>query len=78
MPVTGIENEVDTIDAVDRLGGDLGRVDGAVAKTEELECDPDAHPVSPVAGQFERVARPRYGPARSEPGRARRDRQQIG
>src|SRR2546426_11924622 len=77
VPVTGVENEVDTVDAVDRLGRDLGRVDRTIAKTEELEGDPDAQSVSAVAGQLERVARPRNGPARFEPGRARRDRQQI-
>src|SRR6266516_1982411 len=68
VPVTGVENEVDALDAVDRLVRDLGRVDRAVAKAEELEGDPDAQPVSPVAGQLERVARPRNGPSRFEPG----------
>src|SRR6266705_1769714 len=77
VPVTGVENEVDALDAVYRLGRDLGRVDRAVAKAEELEGDPDAQPVSPVAGQLERVARPRNGAARFEPGRTRRDRQQV-
>ena len=76
VPVTGVENEVDPVDAVDRLGRDLGRVDRAVAKAEELEGDADAESVGPVASQLQCVARPRYGPARFEPGRARRDRQQ--
>ena len=50
VPVTGVENEVDTVDAVDRFGRDLGRVDRTVAKAEELEGDADAHSVGLVAG----------------------------
>src|SRR5437764_12617722 len=77
VPMARVENEVDAVDAVDRLGGDLGRVDRAVAKTEELEGDADAQSVGPVAGQLERVARTRNGQAGFEPGGARRDRQQV-
>src|SRR2546430_7164635 len=46
VPMTGVEDEVDAVDAVDRLSGDLRRVDRAVGKTQEIERDPDAHSVS--------------------------------
>src|ERR1700694_3935310 len=78
VPVTGVENEVNAIDAVDGLGRDLRRVDRAVAKAQELESDPDAQPVRAVTGELERVARRRDGPARFEPRRSWRDRQQVG
>src|SRR5207248_7861335 len=57
MPVTRIEHEVDPVDAVDGLRRDRRAVDRAIGKTEELERDPDAHPVGPIAGELERVAR---------------------
>src|SRR3989442_3631174 len=76
MAVTGVANEVDAVDAVDRLGGDVRRVDRAIAKAEELEGDPDTHPISPIARELERVACCRDGTAGFEPRRARGDRQQ--
>src|ERR1700730_17673449 len=78
MPVTGIEHQVDPVDAVHRLGGDRRRVDRTIAEAEELERDADSNLVGPVAGQLQRVASRRKGPARLEPGRSRRDRQQVG
>src|ERR1700730_1724752 len=78
MPWTGIEDQVDPVDAVHRFGGDRRRVDRAIAKAEELECDADSEFVGPIGGQLHRVASRRKGPARLEPGRSRRDRQQVG
>src|ERR1700730_840521 len=78
MPWTGIEDQVDPVDAVHRFGGDRRRVDRAIAKAEELECDADSEFVGPIGGQLHRVASRRQGPARLEPGRSRRDRQQVG
>src|SRR5438094_8770215 len=77
MPVTRVEDEVDGIDSVDGLGRDRRRVDWAIAKSEELERDPDAHPVGPVAGEFERVARRGDGPARCKSGGAGWDGEQV-
>src|SRR5438094_5885418 len=77
MPVTRVEDEVDGIDSVDRLGGDRRRVDRTVPKAYKLERDPHPRGVGTIPGELERVAGSGDGPARCKSGGAGWDGEQV-
>src|SRR5437870_8683845 len=77
MPVTRVEDEVDGIDSVDRLGGDRRRIDRTVPEAQKLERDPNPRGVGTVPGKLERVAGSGNGPARCKSGGAGWDGEQV-